>query len=286
MAGMLLVVIGTSLWMYFESRGFDYDKQDVKGLAAMNPVGWFFAGLFLWIVTFPVYLASRDKLRASGEARRARLTEEGRYAPKPRSLVGPLLVGTFAALLALFVAAVAAPGPSVQRAMDTDRAYAAAAPYQPAREEPKRDPRIISDGTYEVGTEIQPGVYRVGRYWERQDRNQETIQNDLTQGCPSIMVVRASDAYVKIQGEAIPAAISTMDPIASNCSDGSFLVGQDVAPGRYRLRGSSHVYWERMNRSLDTIANDLGSGQLIVVVRPSDFALKLSGVESMERIGN
>lgn len=69
---LCVVILGSALWMGFEASSFGYDKRDIKGLAAMGPAGWFFAGLLLWIVAFPLYLASRSKLRVAGEARKAR----------------------------------------------------------------------------------------------------------------------------------------------------------------------------------------------------------------------
>jgi hypothetical protein len=65
-----LVVLGTSIWMAVEASSFGYKKEDVKGLAAMGPAGWFFAGLLLWIVAFPLYLAKRGDLKAAGELRK------------------------------------------------------------------------------------------------------------------------------------------------------------------------------------------------------------------------
>jgi hypothetical protein len=149
---------------------------------------------------------------------------------------------------------------------------------------PARNPNIIPDGTYSVGDEIKPGVYRVGRYWARLDRTQHTIANDFESGCPSIVVVQPTDAYVKITGEAIAADLSTIDPIATGCSSGTFLVGRDIAPGRYRIRSSGLSYWARLDQGLDVIANENGKGQRILIVQPSDFAVKLSRVEAIERI--
>ena len=62
------IVIGTSIWMAFDAKQIGYDKKDVKGFAGMGPAGWFFAGLLLWIVAFPLYLASRNKLKAAASA--------------------------------------------------------------------------------------------------------------------------------------------------------------------------------------------------------------------------
>ncbi|MCH7870050.1 MAG: hypothetical protein IH881_20350 [Myxococcales bacterium] len=62
------IVIGSSIWMAFDAHQIGYDKKDVKGFASMGPVGWFFAGLLLWIIAFPLYLASRSKLKAAASA--------------------------------------------------------------------------------------------------------------------------------------------------------------------------------------------------------------------------
>ena len=35
-----------------------------------GPVGWFFSGLLIWIVAFPLYLASRGNLKEAGERSR------------------------------------------------------------------------------------------------------------------------------------------------------------------------------------------------------------------------
>jgi hypothetical protein len=65
MEAFWIVVIGTSIWMAFDAKQIGYDKKDVKGMAGMGPAGWFFGGLLLWIVVFPLYLASRNKLKAA-----------------------------------------------------------------------------------------------------------------------------------------------------------------------------------------------------------------------------
>lgn len=143
--------------------------------------------------------------------------------------------------------------------------------------EPEDSLPIISDGVYEVGTEIQPGIYRVGQYWERQDKHQNTLANDLSRGCPTLVLVRPTDAYLVVKGGAVSADITTVNPIEKECTAGTFLVGKDIAPGRYKLKPAGRMaYWERMNKRLETIANDIGEGQRILIVRESDFAIKIN----------
>ena len=90
---MPLVVIATSIWMAIDASQHGYDKRDVKGMAAMGPGGWLLCGLFLWIITFPVYLIKRGELKAAGERRRAALAA-GYPAHLPLPPPGqPVLVG-------------------------------------------------------------------------------------------------------------------------------------------------------------------------------------------------
>lgn len=72
----IVIIIGTSFWMLFDAKGIGYDKKDVKGLAGMGPVGWFFAGLLIWIIAFPLYLGSRGKLKESAAIKKASRNKE------------------------------------------------------------------------------------------------------------------------------------------------------------------------------------------------------------------
>ena len=60
---ILLVILGTSIWVLFDVRSIGVKKGMVKGLGDMGPWGWFFVTLFLWIVGFPAYLAIRGKYK-------------------------------------------------------------------------------------------------------------------------------------------------------------------------------------------------------------------------------
>ncbi|MBU1964225.1 MAG: hypothetical protein KKH02_01870 [Proteobacteria bacterium] len=60
---IMLVILGTSVWVLFDARSIGVKKGMVKGLANMGPWGWFFVTLFLWIVGFPAYLAMRGKYK-------------------------------------------------------------------------------------------------------------------------------------------------------------------------------------------------------------------------------
>ena len=60
---IILVVIGTSFWVYFDAKSIGVKKGQIKGLTDMGPGGWFFVSLFLWIIGFPAWLAMRSKYK-------------------------------------------------------------------------------------------------------------------------------------------------------------------------------------------------------------------------------
>jgi hypothetical protein len=62
---LLLIVVGTSIWVVSDAKSIGVKKGQVKGILDMGPWGWFFVCLFLWIVGFPAYLAMRGKYKAA-----------------------------------------------------------------------------------------------------------------------------------------------------------------------------------------------------------------------------
>ena len=60
---LLIVVIGSSIWVFADAKSIGVRKGQLKGVCDMGPVGWFFASLGLWIIGFPMYLANRSELK-------------------------------------------------------------------------------------------------------------------------------------------------------------------------------------------------------------------------------
>ena len=59
----LLIIAGSSIWVYFDAKAIGVRKGLIKGFTDMGPGGWFFASLLVWIVGFPAYLATRGKYK-------------------------------------------------------------------------------------------------------------------------------------------------------------------------------------------------------------------------------
>jgi hypothetical protein len=140
---------------------------------------------------------------------------------------------------------------------------------------------VIEDGVYLVGSEVAPGVYRVGRYWARLDASQEIIDNDLTDDCPSIVNILPTDTFIEITGQATPVDLTQpWSPFELDCQDGTFLVGLDIQVGRYRItpEAGGTAYWARLDANREIIDNNLSEGQLIVDVQDGDAMLTFSGI--------
>ncbi|HLF44263.1 MAG TPA: hypothetical protein VJA46_12180 [Acidimicrobiia bacterium] len=140
----------------------------------------------------------------------------------------------------------------------------------------------ISSGVWVVGSEVEPGVYRVAGYWARLDDAVEIIDNDgVYDNGLGLVNVLESDAYIEVNGEMISIQyLPVLDPIASGFTEGTYLVGVDIAPGRYRVtpvEAGGHAYWARLDDHREINDNDLAEGPLIVIVSESDWALTFTG---------
>lgn len=60
---ILIVVLGTSIWVAVDAATIGVKSGQIKGLGNMGPAGWFFACLLIWIVGFPFYLAKRPEFK-------------------------------------------------------------------------------------------------------------------------------------------------------------------------------------------------------------------------------
>jgi len=61
---MWLLVIGSSIWVFFDATAIGVKKGQVSGIADMNPGGWLLGCLLLWIIAFPLYLSKRSEFKS------------------------------------------------------------------------------------------------------------------------------------------------------------------------------------------------------------------------------
>jgi hypothetical protein len=57
-------------------------------------------------------------------------------------------------------------------------------------------------------------------------------------------------------------------------TNGTFVVGTDIAPGTYRTNGGNGCYWARLKSfdTGDTIDNNVSDGPQVVLIKPTDAA--------------
>ena len=153
----------------------------------------------------------------------------------------------------------------------------------------------IGPGTYLVGRDVTPGIYRgeAGTevrdscYWARlsgvSGDSSDTIANDIAKG-QFYVEVMDTDKYLEIGCHIVPLdAWPIPDAPLSKIGPGTYLVGRDVTPGIYRGEAGTEVrdscYWARLSGvsgdSSDTIANDIAKGQFYVEVMDTDKYLEI-----------
>lgn len=67
---ILLIVIGTSIWVFFDAKSIGIKKSGEKAQTGklqtdMGPAGWAICCLLLWIFVFPLYLCMRPGYKES-----------------------------------------------------------------------------------------------------------------------------------------------------------------------------------------------------------------------------
>lgn len=143
---------------------------------------------------------------------------------------------------------------------------------------------IVEEGTYTVGPDpssgaLAPGLYRVSGYWARLDAAQEIIDNDIVDDNGfTLLNVQPTDAYVEISGAATALVhLPTLDPLAEGFTEGTYLVGTDIQPGRYNVEGEG-AYFARLDAGGEIIDNNISDGNVIAIIQPGDWAFTYTGV--------
>jgi hypothetical protein len=172
------------------------------------------------------------------------------------------------------------------------------AKIQPTRTvAPTRTPGIgglIKEGTYLVGTDIEPGIY-VGLageglfsscYWARLSgvtgEWDDIIANDNAEGLFYLEVL-AGDKALETKCELTPIdQIPARDELLTELPVGTYIIGRDIGAGLYRGEAGTGItnscYWARLSNVTggfgDIIANDNAEGQFFIQVMTTDFALQ------------
>ena len=154
-------------------------------------------------------------------------------------------------------------------------------------------PQGFGDGTWIVGSEIQPGTYAAGPgldfcTWKRlsgfSGEFEDIIEFDFSSR--PIVTISASDTGFESGGcnkwEPIAQAITTPT------GDGTWLVGEEIAPGTYSTPGVDFCSWKRLRGFSgafeDIIAFDFADARQIVTIQSTDVGFTSSGCEAWTEV--
>ncbi|WP_328913851.1 MULTISPECIES: hypothetical protein [unclassified Streptomyces] len=170
-------------------------------------------------------------------------------------------------------------------------------------DKPAEKAAFKGSGTYQVGSDVQPGTYRTTGnddgmcYWERsKDAKGDTdsiLANDNVTGS-SYVTIKKTDKFFKstdCKDWFAVTATKSGTPKTKVSGDGMYKVGTDIAPGTYKSTGNADgmCYWERSKDALHGMesitANDNVTGTAIVTVAKSDAYFKSQGCDDWRKTG-
>ena len=152
------------------------------------------------------------------------------------------------------------------------------------------DTPAFGPGTYLVGTEIQPGLYRSEgpiTYFERLSGVSGELADIIANGAllsgPVVVEIMATDVAFHSQGTGTWTPVDgTYQPQLKNTfGDGVWIVGRDIEPGVYRTQDDI-TYYARLSgfgHTLDDIIVNaaLVVGGAIIEISPTDAGFETSG---------
>lgn len=152
-------------------------------------------------------------------------------------------------------------------------------------------------GVRTVGSDVPPGTYRTREapstcYWARLrgfgGTTDDIMANHLGSGY-AVVTIAPEDEGFESQGCGLWSAdLSAVKAPDAPFEEGTFIVGTDITPGRWRASGGSYCYWARLSgfggeTSTDVIANHLGEGSAVVEIQPTDAGFETTGCGEWER---
>jgi hypothetical protein len=159
---------------------------------------------------------------------------------------------------------------------------------------PERVPAAtVPPGVHEVGpTGLPPAVYVAAGdlcTWERRDDAGEVLATDTGSG-QTLVELRPTDAtFVSSEGCGWWSALAADTPRLDEIGPGTFAVGRQLDPGRWRSDGPDLCYWERLSGLTGTLGEVLASGTAPgpaeVQVLPTDVGFGSLGCGTWRRVG-
>jgi len=147
------------------------------------------------------------------------------------------------------------------------------------------------DALARVEAAEQTAEERVAAAQERADRTIDEAQDELDERSRRLddreAAIEDLEAELESQAAYLDELIGHAE--ASQFSDGIYLVGSDIQPGRYRNQGGGFCYWARLSGVTgdfnDIIANSNVSGPTVVDISSTDVAFESDGCGTWTKIG-
>jgi hypothetical protein len=171
--------------------------------------------------------------------------------------------------------------------------YAVTQAEAPARSRktprPATPVRTFGDGTWEVGSEVRPGTYRATAdgtcSWVRLGEPMGTLETVLGSAVgsgPRLLTVGKKDIAIRTNGcGRWTSDLSRVTTDRTAFGDGTFLLGEDVAAGRYASSGTGTCSWARLSgfggTPVEVVQSGVATGPQEVVLRSSDAGFASSG---------
>jgi hypothetical protein len=161
---------------------------------------------------------------------------------------------------------------------------------------PAEKPSFGGDGQYVVREDIEPGTYRTregsdGCYWARLKGfggNLDEIVANTNTSAPTVVTISRRDKGFEASGcGTFTKDLSRITESKTRFGDGTFIVGVDIAPGRYRSSGGDGCYLARLRGFGGTlgeiISNGNPSGRAVVTILGSDRGFQSDGCGTWKR---
>ena len=150
-------------------------------------------------------------------------------------------------------------------------------------------PIVFSDGTWLIGPDIEPDIYETVElgsgscYWERLSGLSGGFDDIIANGNPAgkaLVEIKAGDEAFSSERCGDWTYPRVLDEPLTTFVDGDWVVGDQIAPGRYRNDGDGSCYWERLagfsGEFGDIKANDNVDGSTIVDISAKDVGFSSS----------
>ena len=172
------------------------------------------------------------------------------------------------------------------------------AQYEP---EPTSPPEGSSadfgDGTFQVGSDVQPGTYRTresssGCYYARLGGFSGEFEDILANGNatgPAIVTIEPTEAGFESNGCGTwTSDLSAITESKTSFDEGAYIVGTDIEPGTYRNSGSSGCYYARLGGFSGDLENIIANGNAdastVVTIEPTDVGFESNGCGTWTRL--